>query len=438
MPARLKINFFSPLPPLPTEIANHTATVAPEIAARADLCLWTTQESWDAARLPGITVRRYVPGTTRYRELHQADANFYNLGNNATFHQAIHDLARQVPGIVILHDTKLQHFFARYGEREGEGRVFYLQAMQRCHGAAARLAAEAFIAGECPLQDLVDRYPMTLAATEGAIGVILHNEPESRALQRETRIPVHYVPLAARFGPAPRREPRRSGALRLVMFGFIGDNRRFASVVEALSGLPAHERFVLDVYGRADEPDKMEQLVRDAGLGGQVRIHGYVSEEALDRALAESDLALNLRWPSMGEASASQLRIWQAALPSLVTRTGWYATLPPETVFFVEPQREVETIRAHLQALRRDPARFAAAGRRGRAQLEREHRPAGYAAALTEIAAAAPAQHVRRGAIDLARLGTREMLAAMPADLAERFVPLVAARIRDVLAPEAD
>ncbi len=121
-------------------------------------------------------------------------------------------------------------------------------------------------------------------------------------------------------------------------------------------------------------------------------------------------MAINLRYPSMGEASASQLRIWGAGLPSVVTRTGWYATLPDDAVLFVEPDREAETLRGHLEALRRDPARFREVGRRGRAIVEAEHAPARYAQGLMEIVAQCPALHARRAAIDLSRQAARSLL----------------------------
>ena len=55
------------------------------------------------------------------------------------------------------------------------------------------------------------------------------------------------------------------------------------------------------------------------GLRERVTFHGYVSEAELEAALDDADLAVNLRYPTMGEASGSQLRIWDHALPSLVT-----------------------------------------------------------------------------------------------------------------------
>jgi hypothetical protein len=51
----------------------------------------------------------------------------------------------------------------------------------------------------------------------------------------------------------------------------------------------------------------------------------------------------------MGEASGSQLRIWDHALPSIVSKNDWYATLPSETVAFVSPDHEIEGVKYHLK-----------------------------------------------------------------------------------------
>ncbi len=131
MPARL--NLFSPLPPLRSEIGNHTLIVAAALSEMAEVTLWTPQA--EPPEVPaGIPVVRYDPAAMDWSRLNQADANVYNIGNNATYHRAIFDIARQAPGIVVLHDTRLQHFFARYSETPGDDRAFYLDSMRRTHG----------------------------------------------------------------------------------------------------------------------------------------------------------------------------------------------------------------------------------------------------------------------------------------------------------------
>ncbi len=429
MPARLKINFFSPLPPVHSDIANFTRLVVTPLQALADVTVWTAQPEPPELDAP-VAIERFGPGPVDWPRLHRADLNIYNIGNNATFHRAIFDVARQVPGLVVLHDTRLQHFFARYSETPGPDRDFYLDAMRRSHGAAGLADAEAFLAGTQTLDPLVERYPMTLAALDGALGAIVHNDADRAALEAQTRTPVFFQPLAyAGSSPAPQRPP--GSTLRLVAFGFIGTNRRLSSVLEALAGWPDQD-WRLDIYGLLETPDAVAAQTEALGLTERVHRHGFVPEEVLDAALSQADLALNLRYPSMGEASGSQLRIWDAALPALVTRIGWYAALPRDAVFFVEPEREVATIREHLTALRRDPAPFRRAGLRGREILRARHTPQAYAAGLMEIAAQAPRLHARCAALGLSHAAAHVLMGMTdPAGIALCIDP-VAAAVHDV------
>jgi glycosyltransferase involved in cell wall biosynthesis len=411
MPARLRLNVFSPLPPLRSEICNHTLTVMTALRELAEVTLWTPQDpvSETAEHTGDCPVVHYDPARMDWARLNRADANIYNIGNNATFHRAIFDIARQAPGIIVLHDTRLQHFFARYGLDEGPDRAFYLECMRRTHGPAAAADAERWLAQEQPLDVLVDRYPLTVAALDGALAAVVHNTEEHRALLGQTRTPVFHLPLASPVGPLPERRPP-NGTLRLLVFGFLGPNRRLGPIIDAVGALPDRD-VRLDIYGALDDPEPIDAQIAASGLVGRVRRHGFVPESELRIALARADLAINLRYPSMGEASASQLRIWEAALPSLVTRTGWYATLPEDAVFFVEPDREAETLRQHLEALRQNPAAFRQAGLRGRAVLEADHTPERYATGLLDIIAQSPTLHSRRNAIALSRHVATEMLA---------------------------
>jgi glycosyltransferase involved in cell wall biosynthesis len=429
MPTRL--NLFSPLPPLRSDVGNHTLIVARALRNLADVTLWTPQAEPPEFHLD-VPVVCYDPASLDWTRLNRADANIYNIGNNATYHRAIFDIARQAPGIVVLHDTRLQHFFARYSETAGADRAFYLDRMRRSHGPAGLSDANAWLAGERTLDTLVDRYPMTVAALERALAAIVHNESEQQALAAQTRTPVFHLPLAYPAGPPPERgEP--NGTLRLVVFGFLGTNRRLGPILEVIAALPDQD-LRLDIYGLLDEPDPIDRQIATLGLVGRVCRQGYVPEAELQAALLRADLALNLRFPSMGEASGSQLRIWSAALPSVVTRTGWYATLPEEAVFFVEPDREAEMLTGHLEALRRDRALFHQVGGRGRAIVEAKHDPALYARGLLDIVSGIGSLHARRAAIDLSHRSAQLLFDAVDvggvALCAEQVADAVAGLVR--------
>ncbi len=416
---------FSPLPPSRSEIGNNVVPVARALAGMADLTLWTDQAEISPEVAEIAPVQRYRAGAVDYARLNQADAVVYAIGNNANFHRTIFDVARTTPGVMVLHDTRLQHFFARYSETEGADRAFYFSSIRRSHGPQAEQEARAWFAGELDFDTLATRYPMTAAVADYGLCTVVHNEAEQRVLAGQTWWPVHYLPLAFGAGPVLDRSPG-NGTLRLVVFGFIGANRRLPSILEALAGL-WEEAIELDIYGQIDEPAQVDELVARYGLHDRVRRHGFVDD--LSGPLRRADLAINLRYPSMGEASGSQLRIWDAGLPALVTRTGWYAGLPDDAVFFVEPDDEVATLRKHLRAACRDLAPFRRAGRRGRAVLEQLHTPAEYARGLLRVAQEAMGQHRRRAAFDLSRSAAQRLLACTDEPGIALCAQSVAARI---------
>jgi glycosyltransferase involved in cell wall biosynthesis len=175
--------------------------------------------------------------------------------------------------------------------------------------------------------------------------------------------------------------------------------------LKALAELPEKDRFRLDIFGSIlDGPEQLQMQIRALKLSSLVKLHGFVAEERLEAALAASHLAINLRFPTVGEASGSQLRIWSHALPSLVTPEGWYASLPPDAVAFVPPGiNELVSIQQHLRRLLHAPEEFAEMGLRGYERLKADHAPQAYASKIIELAVLAKQYRLQRAAELLAK-----------------------------------
>jgi glycosyltransferase involved in cell wall biosynthesis len=422
----MKLNWFSPLPPAATDIAHFTTRVLPALSSRADVILWTDQTDFDPNLNRLASVQKYEPDRVKWEELNRADACIYNLGNNPLFHGAIWQLARRHAGIVILHDTRLHHFFDGLYRVQWRDLPGYLAMMEYYYAAEGiRDAADCFRNEARNINEMAEKYPLTEHALENSLGVVVHTQDAFDQLSESNTRPVAYLPLPFAASPPKRlaagyRPPRENvrlrgsrsgepggaggGTCRLVMFGYIARNRRLEAVLQALSEMPERHRFHLDVFGEIlDNEKEIKAQIRELGLKSLVTLHGFAPERELDEALSQADLAINLRYPTMGEASGSQLRIWAHALPSLVTRVGWYAALPDDAVAHVrtdedargtEPlavasgstrTNEIDDIQTILRAFLDDPARFAAMGQKGRAILEEQHSPEMYASGLIEF-----------------------------------------------------
>lgn len=380
----IRLHWFSPLPPDRTDIGHFTNRVLPAFDGKAEMTVWTTTENPVPPDLPGVEIRPIEMNGAAIRELNRGDAIFYNLGNHGHFHSDILDAAWRVPGFVILHEADLQGLFAHYWlERRNDAPAFVAE-MARLHGPAGEAFAVARSRGEDD-GPAISPYPILAPALDNALAVICHTQEVEEAA-RALDVPVMRIELAY-AASQPVRQFDRSGPIRLVQFGYLGPHRRTETVLRALSCQPDPSGFHFHVYGPVWDVGFIEDLVAELDLTGQVTLHGFVPDAELDAAIGAADMVFNLRFPTIGEASGSQLRIWNAAAPSLVSAIGWFADLPYDTVVKCDPSDDIRAAADVLSALRVDRTTYDALGVRGRERLERYHAPASYADEL--IAAAA-------------------------------------------------
>src|SRR6266540_198434 len=353
----MHLNWFSPLPPAMTDVANFTARVLPALAGRVALTLWTDQPNYDK-RLERHADVRIFSGLSK-TEFSSGRTNVFNLGNNRAFHKNILRLCRTQSGIIILHDLFLPNLIPR---------------MRREILAALRVSPDK------------QANVLRQRALANALGVIVHTRAAFETLRHEIDCPVRFQPLPYLASERkPARPTRTTLPIRLVAFGFLGSNRRLESTLRALHTYPRKKVFHLDIYGVVPKARAIRRLIRKLDLDESVTLHGFVSEADLNQALDIADLAINLRYPTMGEASGSQLRLWDHALPSLVTPVGWYAELPPGTAGWVDPKNEIGDLHAHFDIVHDEPDFYRRMGERGRATLIADHRPDAYADALLNL-----------------------------------------------------
>ena len=368
----MKIAWFSPLPPEHSDIANFTARLATELRATFETRFFT-----------------------------ETPLGFLEPSGPTWF------LSQAKPGVVILHDLKLHHFFEGiYRERLGD-MVGYLRVMKRHYGQLGYEAGVAYWRQEVSIDFMAEHFPMTEWALSGALGIVVHTPHALKVVQSLTTVPVVLAPLpyqpraTRRLPVAPEEPPSETTSstrqMRVVIFGYLNVNRRVVEFLRALSEMPGHGRFEVQVLGTVFHRAEVEATIERLNLRAQVTLHGYVSEEILAAALDRADLAINLRYPTMGEASGSQLRIWDHSLPSLVTLTDAYADLPADTVFFVRPEHEAVDIQKHLRHLLDDPGGCREAGRRGKQWLLSHHLPSAYVRALDELCQNSEVLRARHG-----------------------------------------
>ena len=412
-----KVHWISPIPEANTDIAHYTFRILPELAAATDLTVWTDARHWDRAVDAICPVRKIDPHHALPRDFAKAghgdgpDAIFIHIGNSWAFHSGLLQLARRVPSIIVLHDLAIQEMLHDAMRFAGFPRDTYEAEMLRWYGEPGLAAAQDVLARRSGANVLSETYPGFHLALDRAVAVLSHTPAAFEAVKDTGIVPSYQLDLPFRPSAiAPSADRAKDGPLRLVQFGHIGPNRRLWEVLEALGPLKNEIDFRLDIMGNVWDRSLLSEKLERFGLEQHVEVHGFVPEPELDAALAEAHLVFNLRYPTMGEASGSQLRIWNAAAAAVVTDLGWYGSLPDDTVFKIPMDGEIAALQGMVRRVNADRSIGQTLGQTGRTRLETRHTPALYAKGIADIAErfaedAAQSLHARR---------LRETLAKVP------------------------
>jgi glycosyltransferase involved in cell wall biosynthesis len=156
----------------------------------------------------------------------------------------------------------------------------------------------------------------------------------------------------------------------------------------------------------------------------------YQDESDLWRLLADCDVCVNLRWPTMGETSGMVLRALSLGKPLVVTDAGWFSELPDSVAAKVPADEfEVPALAAVLELLAADDALRNKMGAAAREYARREHdleyTADLYLAALEEVAGGPAVRDAVIG--DVARAAHEVGMDVYDPDLTE-----VAAALREV------
>src|SRR5215471_5967126 len=129
----MKIAWFTPLS-RKSAIARASVGIVGELAKLADvhLCHFETGD----VRECQAPVKRFASAAAvDDRTIDGYDLAIYNFGNHLPFHRDIFLLSRRWPGICILHDIVMHHFFAAYYLEDLRSPAAYSLLMERLYGA---------------------------------------------------------------------------------------------------------------------------------------------------------------------------------------------------------------------------------------------------------------------------------------------------------------
>ena len=223
----MRIAYLSPLPPQRTGVADYSKELLPALAQHAQLDLWV-DEPTTIEQPPHSRTFNYVDRPEARDALRDYDSVIYHMGNSPA-HRNIYRMLLAVPGIVVLHDFVLHHFFAAYYLETLGSPASYIAEMAYNYGPAGEEQARHALHSERQIWEHEPiRYPLNKRVLDHALGVIVHSEFARRLVhQSHPHLPVAKVNLpvaiaqssAGCYGAAPAL-PDSGGARGFRVVGF--------------------------------------------------------------------------------------------------------------------------------------------------------------------------------------------------------------------------
>jgi glycosyltransferase involved in cell wall biosynthesis len=309
----MRVAFVSPLPPSRSGIADYSAALVEAMRPLAEVETFS-----DAARA-------FDP--------EWFDIAVYQVGNNG-YHAFVYEAALRHPGVVVMHESNLHHLIADLTIRRGDWDAYVAECEYNGGPAARAFAERVRKLEEGPDYEGVRMTRRLLAA---ARGVIVH----SRFMEAEMRAagyagPVAVIPHGAWIPETDRNAYRHRLGLDeatplIGIFGFLKPYKRIAESLRAFRRLvrvAPEAKLILVGEPHPDFP--LETAIRSMGLSSHARILGFVPIADFEGYLAACDIALNLRYPTVGESSGTLLRALGLGKAALVSGVGSFQELPDD------------------------------------------------------------------------------------------------------------
>jgi glycosyltransferase involved in cell wall biosynthesis len=372
-----RLAYFSPLNPVRSGISDYSEDLLPSLAdlARIDLFIDDFEPSNQALRerFAIYPIQEYPQRRWDY------DVALYHMGNNV-YHEAMYRMALRFPGVVVLHDYALVGMISNmtWG-RQNLGT--FVREWGYNYGSEGVTRARKILQG---VESMSPAEPLNQRLIDSSLGLIVHSHYVRRkvltqcSLATVAHIPHLYV--SHKPEPMTRQVARRKlgldeDKLYVGAFGYIVPNKQVEPLLDTFSELltqfpTAHLLFV----GEALEWYEPQPLIEQRGLADKVTITGYLPFSTWYTYMTAVDLAVNLRYPTMGETSGAVLRAMGEGAPTIVSDVGWYAELPDDCVVKIGVG---ETMRADLSAaltrLLSQPELRAELGQRGQEYVSAQH-----------------------------------------------------------------
>jgi glycosyltransferase involved in cell wall biosynthesis len=292
----MKVAFHSPLPPAPTGVADYAAALLSALRKLGEV----------------------EPGAIT------AEVHLYHIGNNH-LHRDIYARALRQPGVVVLHDAVLHHYFlGSLTEQQYIDEFVYNYGSWHTDLARSLWKTRARSATDPRYFE----YPMLKRLAEQSLAIIVHNPAAAAMVKAHApATAVHEIPHL--FVPpelAPLYDVERLRARLNVrpstflfgVFGHLRESKRLLTVLRAFEAVRSTTDAALLIAGHFASTDLARSIESLLNAPGILRA-SYLPDREFWLHASAVDACINLRYPAAGETSGIAIRFMGIGKPVIVS-----------------------------------------------------------------------------------------------------------------------
>jgi glycosyltransferase involved in cell wall biosynthesis len=351
-----KIAWLSPLPPQRSGVSNYSYQLISELRRYFEIHLYSDEPNLAADLVEHFPVH---PLSLFRSEFNNYDEVVYHLGNNCEFHKNIYEIAWEFPGTIVLHDFNLSGFL--YDAFYMDARHLYEKA--KVNGFSADACKELGQNGDLPEPSVA---PMSHAIVARSKRAIVHHRWVKDQFGEDDHVQV--IPHFAKLNREPDCESIaqlkhklsiRESDFVLTCLGFVNNNKLPHLQIKVVRRL-LNEGYPVKMIFAGEPAPEIEGLaaqLRSGPLGKEILFTGYQDEAEYFNTIFASDVIINLRNPTLGEASGTLMHALAAHKPTIISDMNQYREFPDNVCWkIIHDESEAEVLYEYLKRLLSSPA----------------------------------------------------------------------------------
>lgn len=324
-----KLLYVSPFPPKKSGISDYSVLLVEALSEKYDITLFTDKYEISVTDFSKkYKVLKLGKDTIHYDEYPYI---IYNIGNNPYYHDYIYEMCLEHPGMVILHDFVIYYLFIGYYQKR---EMLYTKVYENAGRDALIKIKRALKQDDCELltkKELAVQLPLNEELLSSGNYFMVHSEyAKNQVLALTDRVKkINMIQqVATDFRVIEKAKLYKKycipeDAIVVAAFGIVADTKQNHVACKVVKKLAEQYNICYVMVGEGDYVD--------CYVDNKVIFKtGFVKMDEFDSFIANSDIVLNLRYPTMGETSAALVKILQMGKCCMINDNGWFSEIPSD------------------------------------------------------------------------------------------------------------